>query len=74
MTAGVLSTMKLRVNGTEQLFNQSLTAAELVEYLGLQGRRIAMEVNQEIVPRSGYPDYVLQDNDRVEIIHAVGGG
>ena len=66
--------MKLRVNGTEQLFNQSLTAAELVEYLGLQGRRIAMEVNQEIVPRSGYPDYVLQDNDRVEIIHAVGGG
>jgi len=66
--------MKLQINGTEQQFSSSLTAAQLVEYLGLQGRRIAMEVNQEIVPRSGYPDYVLQDNDRVEIIHAVGGG
>jgi len=74
ITAGVVSAMKLRVNGNEHQFNQPLTAAELVEHLGLQGRRIAMEVNQEIVPRSGYPNYVLKDNDRVEIIHAVGGG
>jgi len=66
--------MQLRINGIAQQFDNELTAAALVEHLGLQGRRIAMEVNQEIVPRSGYPDFVLKDNDQVEIIHAVGGG
>jgi sulfur carrier protein len=49
-------------------------AEDLVEKLGLQGRRIAMEVNEEIVPRSSYETYQFKENDKVEIIHAVGGG
>ena len=66
--------MNIQLNGDTQQFDDNLTAAQLVEKLGLQGRRIAMEVNQEIVPRSSYDTYQIQENDKVEIIHAVGGG
>lgn len=66
--------MNIQLNGAAQQFEDNLTAAQLVEKLGLQGRRIAMEVNQEIVPRSSYDTYLLKENDNVEIIHAVGGG
>jgi len=66
--------MNILINGNIQQFDNKLTAAQLVEQLGLQGRRIAMEVNQEIVPRSSYETYQFKENDKVEIIHAVGGG
>ena len=66
--------MNIQLNGDTQQFEDKLTAAQLVEKLGLQGRRIAMEVNQEIVPRSSYETYQFKENDKVEIIHAVGGG
>jgi sulfur carrier protein len=66
--------MNILINGNIQQFDNNLTAAQLVEKLGLQGRRIAMEVNQEIVPRSCYETYQFKENDKVEIIHAVGGG
>jgi len=66
--------MNILVNGNNQQVDDDLTAAQLVENLGLQGKRIAMEVNQEIVPRSSYESFQLSENDRVEIINAVGGG
>ena len=66
--------MNIQLNGDTQQFDDNLTAAQLVEKLGLQGRRIAMEVNQEILPRSNYESYQFKENDQVEIIHAVGGG
>ena len=66
--------MNIQLNGNTQQFEDNLTAAQLVEKLGLEGRRIAMEVNQEIVPRSSYQNYTFKENDKVEIIHAVGGG
>lgn len=66
--------MNILVNGKSEQFEDQLTAAQLVEILGLQGKRIAMEVNQEIVPRSTYDSFQLNENDRVEIINAVGGG
>lgn len=66
--------MNIQLNGDTQQFDDNLTAAQLVEKLGLQGRRIAMEVNQEIVPRSEYDTFQFNENDQVEIIHAVGGG
>ena len=66
--------MNILINGDNQQFDDDLTAAQLVEKLGLQGKRIAMEVNQEIVPRSNYDSCQLSENDRVEIINAVGGG
>lgn len=66
--------MNILVNGKTEHFDGLVTAAQLVEKLGLQGKRIAMEVNQEIVPRSTYESFQLSENDRVEIINAVGGG
>lgn len=66
--------MILLINGEQQQFEDGLTAAMLVERLGLKGQRIAMEINEEILPRSQFGDYSFKSNDRVEIIHAVGGG
>ena len=66
--------MILQINGEQQKFEGTLTASELILQLGLQGQRIAMEVNQEILPRSQFDQFRLQENDRIEIIHAVGGG
>jgi sulfur carrier protein len=48
--------------------------AELIEQLELSGQRLAVEVNEELVPRSRFEEHRLVEEDRVEIIHAVGGG
>lgn len=66
--------MKITLNGEARQVPDNCTAARLIEELGLGGRRIAMEVNQEIVPRSRYAEQTLQAGDKVEIVHAIGGG
>ncbi len=66
--------MKITVNGEIQEVPDGITAADLVQNLGLIGQRIAMEVNREIVPRSQHHEHVLQAGDTVEIVRAVGGG
>ncbi len=66
--------MKITVNGQSQSVSEGFTAAQLVAQMGLQDRRIAMEVNLEIVPRSTYAEYTLNQGDQIEIVHAVGGG
>jgi len=66
--------MKILLNGENHDIPEACTAAGLVEQLQLSGKRIAMEVNLEIVPRSEYPSLQLNAGDRVEIVHAIGGG
>ncbi len=66
--------MKLYINGDERQVDPGLTAQQLIEQMGLTGKRLAMEVNLEIVPRSQFADYRFNDGDRVEIVHAIGGG
>lgn len=66
--------MEIVLNGASREVPDGLTAAELVESLGLAGRRYAMEINGELVPRSAHPAHRLIPGDRVEIVHAVGGG
>ena len=67
--------MQLTVNGTARAFDQPpATLAELVRALGLEGKRIAIEKNGEIVARSRYADTPVADGDRLEIVGAVGGG
>lgn len=65
--------MNLTVNGEPLVFNGS-TLADLLVQLELTGRRIAVEVNQDIVPKGEHATHVLRDNDRIEIVHAIGGG
>ncbi|HID00224.1 MAG TPA: sulfur carrier protein ThiS [Piscirickettsiaceae bacterium] len=66
--------MQIFVNGEPKTVAEGTTAQQLVEQLELTGKRIAMERNQSIVPRSQYAQTELREGDRIEIIHAVGGG
>ncbi|MFC2991685.1 MULTISPECIES: sulfur carrier protein ThiS [Halomonas] len=66
--------MQIQLNGEARTLAPDLTVAALVESLGLAGRRIAVEVNEEIVPRSEHAATPLVDGDRVEVVHAIGGG
>jgi len=66
--------MKLWVNGEERSLDQVRDIAGLVAALGLDGRKVAVERNLEIVPRSIYAQTALSDGDRIEIVHFIGGG
>ena len=66
--------MQIQLNGEPHAVDTAVTAADLVETLGLTGRRIAVEVNEEIVPCSEHGSTRLGEGDRVEVVHAIGGG
>ena len=66
--------MRLTINGEERSFEQALDLAGLVGLLGLDVRKVAVERNLEIVPRSTYARVLLADGDRLEIVQFVGGG
>jgi sulfur carrier protein len=67
-------TFRLRINGADREFRQPLTVQGLVAELGVAGKRIAIERNGEIVPRSQYGAVQLADGDKLEVVVAVGGG
>lgn len=66
--------MKVFVNEQARELAEGTTIAALVAELDLVGRRIAVEVNEEIVPKSRHAQALLRDGDRIEIVHAIGGG
>ena len=66
--------MTLRLNGDVRECREGTTVAALVEELGLGNKRIAVEVNRDIIPHDEYANCGLQQDDEVEIVHFVGGG
>jgi sulfur carrier protein len=67
--------MNIFINGNmQQLDGENMTISALVMTLNLTGKRLAIEKNGEIVPRSQFPEVHLQDGDKLEIVGAVGGG
>jgi sulfur carrier protein len=66
--------MQITLNGERHQVADGATAQQLIEQLNLVGKRLAMEINQEIVPRSTFETHQLQPDDDVEIVHAIGGG
>ncbi len=67
--------IQFTINGNARQFDVDvLTVAQLVERLGLTGKRLAIECNGEIVPRSQFEQTQLQSGDKLEIVGAVGGG
>ena len=66
--------MDIVLNGEPRAAHAGLTLAGLLDELGLAGKRLAVEVNRDIVPRGEHATRVLRAGDRVEIIHAIGGG
>mgnify|MGYP001599524663 CR=1 FL=1 len=66
--------MKIMVNGQERSLAAPLTVGVLLDALGMADKRVAVEVNQEIVPRGRHAEFQLNDHDRVEVVIAIGGG
>ena len=66
--------MQIRINGQPHPIEDNLSLADLIQILGLQDKRLAIELNQSIIPRSLHQQTILSNGDQVEIIHAVGGG
>lgn len=66
--------MKIVLNGHERDVDAPTSLAQLLDAAGFAGRRVAVEVNREIVPRTRYDERLLDAGDRIEIVHAIGGG
>ena len=62
------------VNGKELEMKNVATAEHLINQLNYQNQRIALEINEAIIPKSRHADFALRENDKIEIIKAVGGG
>lgn len=66
--------MQIMLNGDPHVVAEGATVASLIAELDLAGKRLAVEVNEEVVPRSRHAERVLASGDEVEIVHAIGGG
>jgi thiamine biosynthesis protein ThiS len=69
-----LEQLGLTVNGEPMSLARGTTLAGLIAELGLDTRKVAVERNREIVPRSTYAEVVLDEADALEIVHFIGGG
>ena len=68
------STLSLRINGEHRRVPEGMTLAELINSIGQDPGRVAVERNLEIVPRSSFANLCVEDGDDYEIVHFVGGG
>lgn len=66
--------LELTLNGEPQTMDQPLSVAGLLARLGIESRKVAVERNLEIVPRSLYAETWLAAGDQLEIVHFIGGG
>lgn len=69
-----VGTLRVVVNGEPRLLPPGSTALDLLMRLGLGGRPVAVEHNEQVVPRARLADCTLQDGDRLELVTLVGGG
>jgi thiamine biosynthesis protein ThiS len=66
--------MNLIINGEDRQFDSALTISALLDRLGMKPDRVAVELNRELVPRERWIATPLSDDDKLEIVHFVGGG
>jgi len=66
--------MRIVLNGEDREVGEGVTVTELLRELGLEGVLVAVERNEEIVPRAPHPTTHLVEGDAVEVVHFVGGG
>ena len=66
--------MNITLNGELKLLNDGTYLNQLIEQLNIEGKRIAVEINKEIIPKSEHATYEIKDGDHIEIVHAIGGG
>jgi sulfur carrier protein len=74
-TSGIVSAvLSIVVNGSRCRYPDKATIADLIRELALEGKRIAVERNGQIVPKSRHDDTLLAEGDCIEVVRAVGGG
>ena len=66
--------MTFILNGEERDGPAGMTLADLIADLELAHQRLAVEVNEDVIPRSAFADHVIEDGDRIEVVSFVGGG
>lgn len=66
--------MHVTINAEPQTIPDDSSVADLIDFLQLQNKRLAIEINKELVPRSHFATHQLADNDTIEIVQAIGGG
>lgn len=66
--------MHIILNGDQKKVTDKTSLSQLIDDLQLSGKRLAIEVNREIIPKSEHDAYILKDGDQVELVHAIGGG
>ncbi len=66
--------MRIIINGDAETVDDGAAISDLLDKFGLTPQRVAVEVNEALVPRAGFPDTCLHEGDRVEIVTLVGGG
>lgn len=66
--------MQIKLNGEAKTLENTSTIAALVDHLQLDARKIAIERNLQIVPKSHYEEEVIHDGDAIEIVECIGGG
>ena len=66
--------MKIFLNGEPKQVQESFSIQDLLLEMDIAGQRLAVEVNEEIVTKSRHNEYRFNDGDKVEIVHAIGGG
>ena len=66
--------MHITVNGDSRALINALTISDFLKDLGVDSRKVAVELNLEIVPKSTFGTVMVRDGDRLEIVHFIGGG
>ena len=66
--------MKIILNGKQTNLDNYITAQQLLSEMGYQDKRVALEINGEVTPKSEYSNKIIVENDKVEVITAIGGG
>jgi len=66
--------ISVQINGEEKVFGEVVSLDRIIESLALQNKKIAVEINKHIIPRSEYTKTLVKSGDSIEIVGAVGGG
>ena len=69
-----MNAIQIELNGRPHPADANYTLADLVTKLGLAGKSLAISINREVIKRSDWPQRRLAASDRIEIVHAIGGG
>ncbi len=66
--------MRVTINGEKELLDREMSVADLLSLRRLEPVRVAVEINEDVVPRKTFADTMIRDGDRIEVVTFVGGG